>query len=372
MSSSRSPISPSDLSGTSLLRLARRSREVAREKLRALEVAAQARACLELRPEVRSEFLMLLDNPEEVVPLFPEAEVCLTIRASGMSEGAWLLEIATPDQRQACFDLDCWSDETLEIERVLDWVDALIEAGPDILADSFGDIDPELWVLVLRSLAEVAVLSKEELPPPGWVTVDGVVYWGPRDGVELTRIQQIAQSLFGRTPARYWQMVYGLLFESPAECEEYAFRWRAGRLADLGFPEREHAMSAYRPLRPEDAAVWEYAPDSSAVVESPSLPRQLQGTLLGEALSKLPPGRGADVFGYVLAVANAIAVADRLRLSDTDSIPAALEKTVRGIDLGLRELAKLRRQPAEDVLDRTPPMDLFRIGVTLDRALRER
>ena len=97
------PISISDISGTSLLRLARVSRDAARKKLRGLAEEEQARACLELRAEVRAEFLMLLDHPEHVVPRLGDAEVCVTVRGSGMSDGAWLLELATPGQRQACF-----------------------------------------------------------------------------------------------------------------------------------------------------------------------------------------------------------------------------------------------------------------------------
>ena len=58
------PALPSDLSGPVLLRLARKDRSAARDKLRRLDAEAQANACQELRPEVRSEFLMLLDHPE--------------------------------------------------------------------------------------------------------------------------------------------------------------------------------------------------------------------------------------------------------------------------------------------------------------------
>jgi hypothetical protein len=43
---------------------------------------------------------------------------------------------------------------------------------------------------------------------------------------------------------------------------------------------------------------------------------------------------------------------------------------VRGIDRGLRELATLRGQATHDVLDTTAPLDLFRIGQTLDPELR--
>jgi hypothetical protein len=374
VSDARARLPVSELSGAAILRLARSDRDAARERLRPLDAAALAHACLDLRPEVRPEFLMLVERPEDVVPLLPEAELVSTIRSGGMSEGSWLLEIATPEQRQACFDLDCWDGAEVELERVVEWVDALIEAGSETLADVVDEVDAELWVLLLRSLTEVAVLHRDVVPPPSWVTVDGVVYWGPRGDTDPSRIQQLAQALFDRKPQRYWQLVYAALFESPAECHEWALRWRAGRLADLGFPEIDQAIRAYAPLRPEEAPVWQQGVPGgdSAVVEAPRLPRQLRATLLGDALARLDPARAADVLGYVLGVSNALAVADRLRLSEAESIPRALEKAVRGIDLGLRELSKVRQQSAEEVLDRVAPMELFRVGATLDPTLRQR
>jgi hypothetical protein len=361
---------PADLSGARLLRLAEERPDEVRALLRALGAEGQARACQDLRPELRPRFLMLVDEPEAVVPLLPDAEVCITIRATGMSEAAWLLEIATPEQRQACFDLDCWQGEELAIERAIEWIDALTEAGRETLAQAFGEVDPELLVLALRTLTGVAILGKEEVPPPDSFTVDGVVYFTPRDGAAAASVHQLAVALYENAPERYWQLVYGVVFESPSECVEYALRWRTGRLADLGFPEYEWAMRVYQPLRPEDAPIWE-APDGGHLVASQSLPRTLEGSLLAQALAALPPARASDVLSYVLAVANAIAVADRMLLSDSDSIPKAVAKAARGIDLGLRELARQRSQPASEVLDRTQPFDLFRVGATSDPSIRK-
>jgi hypothetical protein len=365
------PISISDVSGTSLLRLARVSRDAARKKLRGLAEEEQARACLELRPEVRTEFLMLLDHPEHVVPLLSDAEVCVTIRGSGMSDGAWLLELATREQKQACFDLDCWQGPRLDLERTTEWLDALLEAGPETLARAVEETDRELWVLLLRSLARVEVIGKEETPPDGSITADGVVHFVPHEGSDPARVEQLAKTLAGRSPGEYWGLVYGSLFESPSELEEYALRWRSGRLADLGFPEREQALRAYARLRPEQAPVLDVSTPGAALVPTRTLPRQLQGSLVGESLRKLGPDRAGELLGYVLAVANALAVADDLVLSDPEAVPLALEKAVRGIDVGLRELARLRGRPAEEVLDSTLPLDLFRIGATLDASLRK-
>ena len=365
-------LAPHDLSGPALLRRARRDRAGVRAALEALSPAVLAGLCQELRPEVRNEFLMLLERPEEVVPLLAETELCVMVRSGGMSEAAWLLELATPEQRQACFDLDVWKDNALDHARSAEWIDALIEAGRPVLAQALSDLDPELWVLALRRMADVVVVSREDERPDGFFTEDGVVYFRAHSDADFARVKEIVQCGFSEAQPRYWQMVYGAFFELPTEMEEFALRWRNGRLADLGFPAREQAMQAYRPLRPEqadaesaDATIWEgRAPGS--LVERVDLPRQLEGTLVGEALAELPPARAADRLGYILGVANAVAVADGLRLSESESIPDALRKAVTGIDAGLRALARSRDETPGTVLEKIRPLDLFRIGATLE------
>jgi len=375
MAESRLSVTRENLSGADWIRLSRQDRDLARRKLRELDPERQALACQEVRPAARSEFLMLLDHPENVVPCLSEADICITLRAGGMSEAAWLLELATAEQIRACFDLDCWKLYELDRASVLEWVGVLVEAGRPTLVRAIRETDLELWVLALKEMTEVAVLTRDDVPPEGWFTIDGVVYFGPRGDSEPARVREIAGALFELEPPLYWLLVYGMIFESTSECEEYALRWRGGRLNDLGFPDRERAMRAYRPLQPKEAETWEIkevGEEVEALIPSIDLPDRLRGTLLGQALLELPSDRAADILGYVLAVANTIAVADDLSLSDAESIPAALAKAVRGIDMGLRERARVQQRMPSEVLDRTRPLDLFRIAATQDRALRGR
>jgi hypothetical protein len=358
------------MSGAALLRLARSDRAGARARITALALDAQLSACLEVRPESRIDLLMLLDRPEAVVRRIPETEFCVTARATGMSEAAWLLEMSTNEQMQACVDLDCWVGSDLACERVVEWLGALTEAGPETMERALQSLDPEVVILAVRSLSEVAVLGKEDLRPDGWFTLDGVVYFGPHERVDPADLRALIQAAYTADQTSYWKIVYGTIFESETECEEYALRWRTGRLQDLGFPDREQAMRLYRPLRPADVETRTDSVPTSMPVVVERLPAQLAGTLVGEALGKLSPQRAGDILGYVLSVANAVAVADGLSLSASESIPRALEKTVRAIDVGLGELSRLRNEPAHEILDQIQPLDLFRVGATVDPDLR--
>ena len=364
------PIDAARVSGTELLLLGRRDRTEARRKLGRLSVEEQASACSELRAELRSEFLMLCDRPEDIVPLLPEADFVHTIRSGGMSEASWLLELASPPQLVACFDLDCWDGYELNPTRIREWIDVLIEAGRPSLMDAMRVTDLELWLIAFRAETQVFVVGKEDEPPEGAFTPDGVVYFGIPEGVSPHRVHETVHAAFERDQPLYWRLVYGLLFESPADVEEHALRWRVNRLQDLGFPDREQAMRVYRSLRAESAPGEARVEYGGQLVPSFALPKQLRGSLLGEALSQLPSQVAADALGYVLGVANSIAVADKLQLSDPDSVPRALEKAVRGIDTGLRELARVRGLPPHEVLEQTSPLDLFRTGATLEPELR--
>lgn len=362
---------PGSLSGRELLALVREDRAAGRERLRALSPEQLAEACQELRPAVRSEFLMACESPEAVVPLLPETELAATVVTVGLGDSAWLLELARPEQRVACIDLDCWRTWDVSKPRLVEWIDALIEAGRPTLVRALEEFDLELWLLALADMADVMVIGKEEEAPPGWFTEDGVCYLQAHSDEDFARVKEIAQAAFSEAEPIYWQLVYGALFESPAECNEFALKWRTARLADLGFPEREHAMQAYRPLAVEEAPVVEASTgdegdDAATLVPFQGLPQQLQGTLTGRALAELPEGRAVDVLGYVLAVANTLAVADGMPLADADSVPDAMRKALRGIDRGLAELSRARSQEPGLVLDRTRPLDLFRIGATLD------
>jgi hypothetical protein len=132
-------------------------------------------------------------------------------------------------------------------------------------------------------------------------------------------------------------------------------------------------MRAYAPLDVEDTPVLDSTPGDSpnaVVTAADHLPAQHGGAPIARALAALPPHRVNQVMSAILAVANAVAVADRLLLAEPESIGRSLTKTRRGIERGLLELARSQNRPIDVVLDATPTLDLFRIGATLDPELR--
>ncbi len=78
-----------------------------------------------------------------------------------------------------------------------------------------------------------------------------------------------------------------------------------------------------------------------------------------------PEARRSAFYAFV-ALANKVAVADRLDLADAGSTPAAIEKAARLVSEGLAHLASSTGAADEEVLERATLEHLFRIGANLD------
>ncbi len=363
-----------------VLELARRDRDAAREALRALPLEQQVAVVCETPLARRGEILDLLPAPEALVPLLPEAELCFTAKALGLSESGWLLEHASQEQLVACLDLDAWSGLAPDPERLDAWLEALADAGEETLVRAGRNLDGELLVLLLRARAEVFLKPSEEgwSPPPGSHTLEGQFFLrARREGDDLSCLLQLLDALFREDYWLYFRLMQGATWELDSELEEWALRWRTDRLQELGFPPWEEAMQIYGFLRPEQRG--EIPPGAEPLevgawrlpVWIPELPAapDARHAILRAAAELGTEERRAFFFAFV-ALANKLAVADRLPLGDAESIPTAIEKAARVASLGLEQVAGANGLGELEVLRRVPVERLFRVGVSLDRGAR--
>ncbi|TMA33318.1 MAG: hypothetical protein E6J87_10460 [Deltaproteobacteria bacterium] len=161
-------------------------------------------------------------------------------------------------------------------------------------------------------------------------------------------------------------------WELASDSEEWALRWRTGRLEDLGFPTWDEAMRIYRFMDPgARRALPAEAPAPPAEWPLPVwLPRLPEsggaGDRIFRAIAELSePERRAAFFGFV-ALANRIAVADGLPLGDAESTPTAIAKAAHLASAGLAYLAEEHRMRDVDVVRRASVEHLFRVGANLD------
>lgn len=368
-------VPPPDAAG--VLKLARSDRRAASKALASLSQEGQVALVCSAPVARRSELLDLLPEPERVIPLLPDAELCFTVKAVGLESASWLLEHATPDQIVSAVDLDAWSGHAPLPEKLDAWLAALADTSDEALLHSLGHLDAELLVQWLSG--RIAVVQKPSgvegwEPPDGTQTLDGQFYFAPlREGDDAASIVRALHVLFAGDYWSYFRLLLGVIHELPIDNQEWALRWRNARLQDLGFPLWDEAMRLYRHLReaeraklpddahPLDVAAWRLP------VWLPRLPEPVAGGhAVFRAIARLDDEERAAAFYAFVAVANKVAVADRMELSDAETTPRAIEKAARWIDRGLEHLAREHAISEVEVLRRAPLEHLFCVGANLD------
>ncbi len=324
----------------------------------------------------RAELLDLLPKPEAVIPRIPEAELCFTVKALGLADSPWILEHATPAQISTCIDLDAWSG-TLPDRRALDtWIDALAETEDEAFLRSVHALDPEMLVLYLKGRVDVALKPNDDdwQPPEGAQTLDGQFYYSAhRTDDDIAAIGRLLRLLFERDYWTYFRMMQGVIWELDSDNEEWALRWRNGRLEDLGFPPWEEAMAIYTTLRPSQLAA--IAQDARPLdirewqlpVWIPQLPAASEsGPLVFRTIAQLADHERRAAHSAFIAPANLGAGPDRMPLGDAESTPRAIEKAAHWISEGLAFVASENGIEPVEVLRSVPLQRLFQIGANLN------
>lgn len=361
-----------------LLRLARRDRAAAERAVAALSLEAQATLVCEAPPSHRGKLLELTLKPELVIPLMPVAELCFTARALGLWDASWVLEHATREQIVACLDLDAWKGLTPDREALEAWLAALAEAGEEPLLRAVQALDPELIVLYLRDKADVYLVAQGESAdlPEGAQTLEGQFYLVPKKaGDDMAPALRMLDALFRKDYWLYFRMLQGVIWELETELEEWALRWRTGRLQDLGFPPWDEAMRIYGYLRPGERSRVPQGTHPLDVREwhlpvwMPELPAAAvsQYSVFRAAAELEPEERRAFFYAFV-ALANKVAVADAMDLGDSETLQVAIDKAASTASIGLEHLAAENGLRLPEVLRRVTLERLFRVGTNLGEA----
>jgi hypothetical protein len=349
----------------------------AHQALEALPVEAQVALICETPAARRVEILQLLPQPERVIPELPEAELCFSVKAIGLHDAGWILEHASAEQIVACVDLDVWDELEPSPARLDEWFEAFSEAGEATVLRAAKALDPELLTLWLAEQVEVLLKPSEAgwTPPTGAHTIDGCFYWLAREEAnDLATVSLLLQTLFQHDYWFYFRILQGVVWELRSESEEWALRWRAGRLQDFGFPPREEAIEIYAQVPPDERANLPPSERPAALGEwhlpvwMPELPTARSSPhLLFRAAAELAESERRAFFYAFVALANKVAVADGLPLGDAASIPAAVEKASSLASRGLAHLAAEQGLGAAEVLGQASLTWLCRVGSSLDR-----
>jgi hypothetical protein len=358
-----------------ILQLSRDDPAAARDAMASLSIDDQTALVCEAPVSRRSELIELAPEPERLIPALPPAELCFTAKAVGLCDAGWLMEHATAEQITACLDLDTWRDFEPDRSKLDEWLKAFAEAGDETLLRSTRAMDLDLLVLHMKSRIGVSLKPNDEgwEPPAQARTLDGQFYFfALREKDDLAEVASLLRTLFQNDYWVYFRLLQGVIWEPVSETEEWALRWRTGRLQDLGFPTWEESMLIYGFLRPETRREL---PEGDRFLEvgewplpiwMPDLPVAAQADQsIFRAMAELPEEERRPQLYAFLALANRIAVAERMPLGEAETIPRAIERAAEVTSRGLDYLSRENAVEPPEVLCRVTFERLFRVGHNL-------
>ncbi|MCX8117871.1 MAG: DUF6178 family protein [Desulfobacterota bacterium] len=353
----------------------------AQKAFRSLPFRDQLEMVLRQRGKERLQTLFLSEHPEELVTALPEQEVFFTVKEVGERDCLDLIALTTPEQFQYLLDLEFWKRDQLDPEKVLHWIEILLESGEKKVAQFLRTTDLEFIVLLLKKFLRVALWEGElteqmdRLPP---FTLDQF-YFIQFKGVGAREVLEPFLRAFHRIdPDGYRRAMEALLYELESELEETGYRLRNGRLNDYGFPDFEEALEIYQYVSPESIAKEVRTP--SKPIE-PSrregsfyyLTFQDEGPFFSRVLSRIDHPEELDRLKLELtSLCNKAIVAEAIDLSNLAGMERAVKKAYHYLNLGLQYLSQEEEGKATEVLRSLPLLKIFQCGVSLTLRLRRK
>jgi hypothetical protein len=165
-----------------------------------------------------------------------------------------------------------------------------------------------------------------------------------------------------------------------SELEEMANRWRAGRMADLGYVDFYQALEVYRPLEPSEVAIGEGSADGG---RSPEPAEGKAGTLpvpvaerlggrsfLVRALQQVTDAAETErLQAALLYLVNHVLSAARVSPGDEEAVQVGTEHATATLSLGLEQVASGNLDAATDALRTVSLARLHRVGYTITTRL---
>lgn len=325
----------------------------------------------------------ILDQTDaaKLVPQLPVQELYYAIKEVGLADAEELVALATPAQVQGFVDLDVWERDHLDEKKLNAWVDTLAQAGYEKLGATLEELDPEAVALWLQRQARVYDLTIEQPPDEP----EGHYYPTPDrfylldilpEGEEGKALERAIDWLYRYDLETARRVVMSAKWELPADLEEFARRWRQGRMADLGYVDFYEALSIYQYLDPASVKVDE----KSFVPPPPETPTELPAVLAGSidengyfarALGTLTVEADLERLQAALVLlVNKVMAADLVDPGDVDEGRRALSRAVAYLGLGLEYLSRGDLGRAGQALTTVALERVFRVGVSLTLQLK--
>jgi hypothetical protein len=333
----------------------------------------------------RVDALLSAPDAEAAVAALAAPEIYELVTQVGFGETLELIGLATPEQIRGCLDIDIWDRDRVLVEGMKPWLAAVTEAGGfEKLGSVWQRLDPELRALFLQKHAVIYDLSLGQEPDDDDGTAE--LYFTPDtffclklQGDEDTRklIRQMVDDLYryeiDGVLARH--TIMAAHSEPPPELEEMAYRWRSGRMADLGYVDFHDALDLFQPLEPDKVTIGEGTEERFAIVDDSDaaasrLPMAITDELLSRsflarALDQLDAGEADRLKAAILVLTNKVLSAARIKPGDLEALRRGAHYATATLSLGLEVVARGDVERAGAALRSVSVTRLHRVGYTV-------
>ena len=338
---------------------------------------------------------------------------------------------ARPDQMQTIFDLALWSGDRLSPARIEPWIATLAALPSEVVTRFMAGLDVELVALLLRKGSRIYDLEIEAPPddpegifystPDSFFVLDVTGYRpeptdsaaspvgsdafadAPNTGelgtpevasaateASAEALIQVVDNLYKGDLDFARRILVGAKAELDSELEEMAFRWRQGRLQDLGFEDAAASREIYRELDPASVRIGELRPgtrvrplavdDGATAAERARLPAALEAELEGESAFARARSRVTstaeleELDAALYTLANRVLAAAGVDPADEEAAATQLARLRGTLDLGVDYLARrtgaFDEDRAVDAVRTIAIGRIFRVGVSLTSKVR--
>lgn len=337
----------------------------------------------------KRDLILSAPEAERLVQSFTPETLFYTLKEIGAADSGDLLSLAVPEQIQGLFDLDCWTRDRPNLDRMREWIEALAEAGRKRMAEGLMQLDLEMMALLLREYFRVHRLddpaSAVEVPSDRFVQFDEhyLIEFHRYDAI-LQQLVDFIEEVFERDYTYFTALMEEIYWGVEAELEEQAYQFRRARLSDRGFPDFFEAQNVFAYISPQNflkiRAGYEAPSRADLLLDNELIPHDMapvtEGTDLSLFNTALTAGFAAQgqrqLRSEMALVSNEVLVARAVDFGDMEAVRVALEMTHDYLNLGLEHLAGGELHNAVEHLRDTHLKLLFRLGVSLTIDLRKR
>jgi hypothetical protein len=342
----------------------------------------QLERVLRSRGKERLHTIFLSEHPESLIQSLPEQEIFLTVKEVDERDCLDLISLTTPEQFQYLLDLELWKRDQIDPEKILHWIEILLESGEKKVSQFFRTADPEFIALILKKFLRVTTLDGEPIEKMDSLplfTLDQF-YFIDFKGVKTREVlEPFLRAFYRIDPEGYRRLMEALICELESELEEIGYRLRSGRLNDYGFTDFEEALEIYQFIPPDSLLKKVGSPESKPLEplkrESSFyyLTYQTEGPFFSNMLSRIDDPEELDRLKQeITSLCNKAIVAETIDLSNLSGMERAVKKAYHYLNLGLQYSSGEDEKRALEILRFHPIQKLFQCGVSLTLLLRRK